>query len=99
LLSVRSNGMLGSMPTDQFQKGLAVILSAFSSALTERAVVGALVAHDFQGSEPRATTFTVTSQGQAQAQQFSREEIEDCGEAIDAPAAQKVRMVVSHFVR
>jgi phage head maturation protease len=91
--------MLVTMLTDQFQKGLAVIRNAFTDALTERAVVGAVVSHDFEGSEPRATTFTVTSQGQVQAQQFSREEIDDSGEAIDAPAAHKVRMVVSHFVR
>jgi hypothetical protein len=87
------------MSVDQFQKGLSVILGAFTTAIAERAVVGAVVSHDFQGSEPRATTFTVTGQGTVQSQQFSREEIDDCGEAIDAPAALKVRMLVSHFIR
>jgi hypothetical protein len=87
------------MSVDQFQKGLSVIFAAFTDAIAERAVAGAVVTHDFEGSQPRATTFTVTSQGTMQSQQFSREEIDDCGEAIDAPAALKVRMLVSHFVR
>jgi hypothetical protein len=87
------------MSTDQFQKGLSVITAAFTAALAERAAPGAVVTHDFQGAEPRATTFTITCEDARQSQQFSREEIDDCGEAIDAPAALKVRMLVSHFIR
>jgi hypothetical protein len=87
------------MSTDQFQKGLSVIIAAFTEALAERGAPGAVVTHDFQGAEPRATTFTITSGGTAKSQQFSIEEIDDCGEAIDAPAALKVRMLVSHFIR
>jgi hypothetical protein len=87
------------MSQDQFHKGLANILSALNTALTERGVAGALVKHNIDDSHPKPATFAVTVNGKTETQAFSREEIEDSGEAIDAPAAAKVRMLVSHFVR
>jgi hypothetical protein len=87
------------MSQDQFHKGLANILSALNTALTERGVGSALVKHNIDNAHPQPATFAVTVNGKTETQNFSREEIEDSGEAIDAPAAAKVRMLVSHFVR
>ena len=40
----------------------------------------------------------VSAHGKVAEQQFAHQEIEDSGEAIDAPVALKVRMLVSNFV-
>jgi hypothetical protein len=87
------------MSQDQFHKGLANILSALNTALTARGVSGAVAECNIDDSHPQPATFAVTVNGKTETQTFSREEIEDSGEAIDAPAAAKVRMLVSHFVR
>ena len=87
------------MSQDQFHKGLTNILSALNTALTERGVRGALVKHNIDDAQPKSATFAVTVNDKTETQAFSREEIDDSGEAIDAPAAAKVRMLVSHFVR
>jgi len=86
------------MSQDQFHKGLANILSALKTALADRGVNSALV-RQVDASAPQPVTFSVTAAGKTETQDFSREEIEDSGEAIDAPAAAKVRMLISHFVR
>lgn len=86
------------MSQDQFHKGLANVLSALNAALAQRGVNSALVRQS-DASDPQPVTFSVTADGKTETQDFSREEIEDSGEAIDAPAAAKVRMLVSHFVR
>jgi lactoylglutathione lyase len=83
---------------DQFHKGLANIIRALESALRERGVERSAVECS-EGSESVGADFTVTVDGEVQAQRFTYQEIEDCGEAIDAPVALKVRMLVSHFVR
>ena len=86
------------MAPDQFQKGLAVILAALSQGLTERGIQTAVVANDHAGAEERSVVFSVSAGGKQMAETFSREEIIDSGEAIDAPSAQKVRTLVSHFI-
>jgi catechol 2,3-dioxygenase-like lactoylglutathione lyase family enzyme len=83
---------------DEFHKGLANIVGALESALRERGVERSAV--DLrEGSESAGADITVTVDGEVQAQHFAYEEIQDCGEAIDAPVAVKVRTLVSHFVR
>ncbi|MEO7205477.1 MAG: hypothetical protein ABI145_01515 [Steroidobacteraceae bacterium] len=52
-----------------------------------------------QDSQSNSATFAIAAYGKTHADTFSSTEIEDSGEAIDAPAAHKVRMLVSHFVR
>jgi hypothetical protein len=91
--------MLEPMPQDQFAKGLATILNAIQTGLSERGVVGAVVEHAVNQATPPLATFTVTLDGRTENASFAGGEIDDCGEAIDAPAALKVRMLVSHFVR
>lgn len=81
---------------NQFHKGLANIVRETESALRERGVPGSSVRSE--GNEAAGVDITVTVDGEVQMQHFTYEEIEDCGEAIDAPAAVKVRMLVSHFV-
>jgi hypothetical protein len=82
----------------QFRKGMANIAHALESALQERGVQGSAVTFS-EGSESAGADFMITVADDARKQHFSYEEIEDSGEAIDAPAAVKVRMLVSHFVR
>jgi lactoylglutathione lyase len=81
---------------DQFHKGLANIVREAESALRERGVQGSSV-HS-EGNEAIGADITVTVDDKVQMQHFTYEEIGDCGEAIDAPVAMKVRMLVSHFV-
>ena len=87
------------MANNQFRKGLENIRTAIHAALRNHAITGWSVFHSFHGSEPGPTTFTVNAKGQERAQEFTREEIEDSGEAIDSPAAAKVSALVSLFVR
>ena len=87
------------MPQDQFAKGLATILNAIQTGLTERGVAGAVVERTVDESATPTAIYTVTVGDKSENASFAREEIDDCGEAIDAPAALKVRMLVSHFVR
>jgi hypothetical protein len=87
------------MATDRFQKGLSNILAAFQATLAERGVEGAIVTHVVKTSEPAGATFTVSAGGMEHSQDFAHEEILDSGDAVDAPVALKMRMLVSHFIR
>ncbi len=87
------------MPQDQFNKGLTVILDAVHAALAERGVEGATVKHRGVGSLPGNVVVTLTVADKSADQLFERQEIDDSGQAIDAPAAMKVRLLVSQFVR
>jgi hypothetical protein len=87
------------MPLDQFHKGLANIRAALEMSLSERGVIASAVSYSPATAEPQDTEFVVTANGESQSQTFTSAEIEDSGEAIDAPVAVKVRMLVSHFVR
>ena len=87
------------MEQDTNHRGLTTIHGAFTEALANRSVAAANVQYTIEETEPRGATFKVTVDGKTEAQHFSWQEIDDCGEAIDAPAALKVRMLVSHFVR
>jgi hypothetical protein len=87
------------MAPDRFQKGLGNILAAFQSTLDERGVEGAIVSHVVKPSQPPSATFTVTADGKEQSQDFAHEEILDSGDAVDAPVALKMRMLVSHFIK
>jgi hypothetical protein len=87
------------MPLDQFHNGLANIRAALEGSLSERGVTDSAVSYSPAIAEPQGTEFVVTVNGEARSQIFTSTEIEDSGEAIDAPVAMKVRMLVSHFVR
>ena len=87
------------MAGDQFQKGLHNIQDAIDTALRDRTIHEASVSHTTPGPGPGDAVFTVTAQGMSVDQKFTREEIEDSGQAIDRFAATKVRSLVSHFVR
>jgi hypothetical protein len=76
---------------------VANIVREIESALRDRGVERSSVDLS-EGNEAAGADITVTVDGEVQAQHFAYAEIEDCGEAIDAPAAVKVRMLVSHFV-
>jgi hypothetical protein len=87
------------MAQDQFSKGLLTIQAALEAALIERGVAGGIVEHDAANGEPRDTQFSITANGKTEVQLFPREEIEDSAQAIDAPAAAKVRLLFGPFVR
>jgi hypothetical protein len=87
------------MSVDQFHKGLDNVRSAIDAALRDHNIQGAVVSHTTHGSEPGDAVFTVTVKGRAVDQKFTRDEIEDSGQAIDHFAAMKVRTLVSPFVR
>jgi hypothetical protein len=87
------------MQHDQYQKGLATIRAEIDEVLADRGILAAAVAVTQENTEPRTATFSITVNGDTQTETFTYDEIEDSGEAIDAPAAIKVRMLISHFVR
>jgi hypothetical protein len=87
------------MPQDQYVKGLANIRSEIDKALQDSRVSAAVIDLAEDTAEPRTATISITADGKREAHTFTYSEIEDSGEAIDAPAAIKVRMLVSHFVR
>jgi hypothetical protein len=87
------------MSVVQFQKGLDNIRSAIDVALRDHRIQGASVSHTTQEPSPGEAIFVVTVQGKAVEQKFTRDEIEDSGQAIDRFAAMKVRNLVSPFVR
>ncbi|MEP6546355.1 MAG: hypothetical protein ABJD53_02730 [Gammaproteobacteria bacterium] len=87
------------MQQDQYEKGLATIRKEIDHALADRGVVPGAIAITEESADPREATISITVNGQTQRQTFTYCEIEDSGEAIDAPAAIKVRMLISHFVR
>jgi hypothetical protein len=92
------------MRHDQYQKGLATIRAEIDEVLADRGVIAAAIAvteekADRRSATMRSATISITVNGDTQTETFTYDEIEDSGEAIDAPAAIKVRMLVSHFVR
>lgn len=88
------------MPEDQFQKGLANIRGAAVKALETLSVADANVQLAEKGTDHKQEVIlSISSSGRTESQVFSRDEVLDSGEAIDAPAALKVRMLVSHFVK
>ena len=76
-----------------------MLRQAIDDALHDRGVDGAVVEYKKLGSEQPQAEFSISVRGKTMAQIFTYQELEDSGEAIDAPAALKVRMMVSHFVR
>jgi hypothetical protein len=87
------------MSEDQYQKGLANIRSAANEALETLGVTNAKVQFAEKNVEDkREVILSISSAGRTESQVFSRDEVLDSGEAIDAPAALKVRMLASHFV-
>ena len=86
------------MDTDQFHKGLTNVLQAIQAAFTDRRVEGAAVTHDAVEGQRQTVRIVISKGDKSDGQNFSPEELDDCGQAIDAPAALKVRMLVSRFV-
>jgi hypothetical protein len=92
------------MQQDQYQKGLSTIRAEIDEVLADRGILAAAIAvtEDKAEARPattRSATISITVNGDTQTETFTYDEIEDSGEAIDAPAAIKVRMLISHFVR
>jgi hypothetical protein len=87
-----------SMPQDQYQKGLSTIRIFVDAALRDRGIVAQNVQLAEQG-ERREANLSISANGKTQAAVFSYDEVEDSGEAIDAPTAAKVRQLVSHFIQ
>lgn len=90
--------MVARMIDDQFGKGLAIIRRAVESGLRDRGVTGYAVSCTLQGSDRKDAVFSVSANGKMESQRFTQAEIEDSGTAIDAPAAQKVRLLYAPFV-
>ena len=86
------------MAEDQFHKGVVNTVDALKRALRDRSVEDPQIEHSESPSEPTGLTITVSANGKTLTQQFDHDEILDSGEAIDAPVAVKVRMMVSHFL-
>lgn len=83
---------------DQVAKGVEVIRAAAMAALIDRGVANAEVSC-LADSEPKpGAALTISVNGKVETQIFTYDELEDSGEAIDAPAAVKMRMLVSKFV-
>jgi len=82
----------------QFQKGLENIRIALTTAIHDRGVSGAALDCKEVASGDADAMVTVTQGNKVESQGFNRVEIEDCGEAVSAPVALKVRMLVSHFI-
>lgn len=88
------------MSEDEYQKGLANIRGAVQEALDRLGVTNANVQLTEQpANQKQDVILSISSDGKTQSQAFSRDEVVDSGEAIDAPAATKVRMLASHFVK
>ncbi|MEP6885224.1 MAG: hypothetical protein ABJC66_10790 [Gammaproteobacteria bacterium] len=81
-----------------YLKGLATIRGEIDRVLADRGITADSIAVTEDGVELPGATFTINANGKEQGQAFTYSEIEDSGEAIDAPAATKVRMLVSHFL-
>lgn len=87
------------MSADTYQGGLRNILEAIDGMLADRRVEGARVVHDNPSGDPESLNVTITVGDKSASESFGAAEIHDCGLAIDAPAAVKVRMLVGQFVR
>ncbi len=85
------------MSEDQYQKGLGIIRDFVDAALRDRGIAAQSVQLAEQGPK-RDANLSISANGKAQAAVFSYEEVTDCGEAIDAPIAAKVRRLVSNFI-
>jgi hypothetical protein len=86
------------MSEDQYQKGLSTIRVFVDAALRDRGIVAQNVQLAEQGTQ-REANLSISANGKTQAAVFSYDEVEDSGEAIDAPTAAKVRQLVSHFIQ
>ena len=87
------------MEADQYEKGLNNILNAIHGSVEERRIEGAVVTHDADVAQRRDVRITVRVGEKSEIETFAAEELVDCGQAIDAPAARKVRMLLSHFIK
>ena len=87
------------MSHDRFQKGVENILAMLQTTLVDRGVQDPVVTHSVKPGEASTATVSVTAYGQEETQEFGYEEILDSGDAVDAPVALKLRMLVSHFIR
>ena len=88
------------MSEDQYKKGLANIRSAVDQALDKLGITNANVQlAEQEADQKREVILSISSGERTESQVFSRDEVLDSGEAIDAPAALKVRMLASHFVK
>ncbi len=85
------------MSEDQYQKGLNIIRSFVDAALRDRGIAAQSVQLAEQGPR-RDASLSISANGKTQAAVFSRDEVTDSGEAIDAPTAAKVRRLVSNFL-
>jgi hypothetical protein len=85
------------MSQDQYQKGLGTIRSFVDATLRDRGIAPQSVQLAEQGPR-RDANLSISANGKTQAEVFSCDEVTDSGEAIDAPAAAKVRQLVSHFL-
>lgn len=86
------------MTEDRYRKGLATIRSAALQSLQDRSVKGAAVSLSESNASERPVELSISVNGKTQVQVFTYRELEDSSEAIDAPAALKVRLLVSHFI-
>lgn len=87
------------MSEDEYQKGLANIRAAVEKALDRLGVTNANIQlTEQQADQKQEVILLISSGGKTESQAFSHDEVIDSGEAIDAPAATKVRMLASHFV-
>jgi hypothetical protein len=84
------------MANEHFDKGVSNILAAVQAGISDRRVEGAVVTHEQSG---QGLKVTIRVGDKTEQQAFETKEVDDCGQAIDAPAAFKVRMLVSHFVK
>jgi hypothetical protein len=85
------------MAQTQFQKGLINIEREMTDSLRSRGIVDASIHFVPQPDEANGATLSITVQGKAASQLFTYGEIEDSGEAIDAPAAHKIRTLLTVF--
>jgi hypothetical protein len=85
------------MAQTQFQKGMINIQRETTDSLRKRGIVDASILFIPQPDEANGATLSVTVHGKAASQFFTYGEIEDSGEAIDAPAAHKLRTLLSVF--
>jgi hypothetical protein len=85
------------MPQDQYQKGLATIRSFVDAALRDRGISAQSVQLAEQGPQ-REANLSISANGKTETAVFSYDAVTDSGEAIDAPTAAKVRLLLSNFI-
>jgi hypothetical protein len=85
------------MTLTQFQKGLIIIQRETERSLQGRCLHDASIDLIPKANEKQGATLSITVAGKLATQLFTYREIEDSGEAIDAPAAHKLRNLMSVF--